>query len=209
MNVIKQKAYFDQEAQDFLLQDHILALLDADTKERLRNGKIKLEDASEYIRRQITGQAGTNQLITNTSVEKVGVISFDKARLNDGEHLIVKSIRLSFASVAPGGTDDAAQVVYDPKLRDDLPPAIYGANLNITQDNKIVFTHPVADLLLDGVQQGTPKSNAYILDNWKLIAAGRPFGMELQYAEDLAVPAAAVAKWFAEIRLYGSRTVLK
>lgn len=213
MNVIKQKAYFDQEAADYLLQDFVKNRLDADTKNRLQSNELKLEDGIEYIRVQITGQAGTNDLIKNTSTQKTGVISFDKARLNEGEYLILKAMRLSFGTVAADGTDDPAQVYYNPLLRQELPAAVRGANLKIVQENKTLFSYPVADLLLDGVQQGSPKQNAYVLDNWKLIEAGRPFTVQLEYAEGLSIPAAnataGIGKWFVEIRLYGSSTIRK
>ena len=204
--IIKQKAYYDQEAQDFLSK--VSGKLDSETIRRINNGEIKLEEAAHYIRRAITGQGGTNELINNTTVEKNGVVSFDKARLHEGEHLVLKALRLGWASTAlADGTKNPAEVVFSSKKSAAMPAALRSANLIISQDNKVIFKRSIEDLLADEIKEGGSEDNAYQLKTWKTILAGRAFSIQLEYAEGLNVP--ADANHFFEVRLYGAKTVLK
>ena len=206
METIKQKAYFDQEAQDFLSK--VAGRLDGETVRRINQNEVKLEDAAEYVRKAITGQSGTNDLISNTTVETNGIVSFDKARLPEGEHLVLKALRIAFGSSdAAVGTENPAEVNYSAKKDAAIPAALRGANLIITQDNKVVFKRPVEDLLLDGIIEGGSEDNSYKLNNWKVIVAGRPFNIQLEYAEGLSMGAAK--KYFFEVRMFGAKTVLK
>jgi hypothetical protein len=206
MLVIKQKAYYDQEAQDFLSK--VSGKLDSETIRRINNGEIKLEEAAHYVRRAITGQGGTNELINNTTVEKNGTVSFDKARLHEGEHLVLKALRLGWATTAAlDGTKDPALVVYSPLKSSNMPSALRGANVIISQDNKVIFKRSVEDLLADQIKEGGSEENAYQLRTWKTILAGRAFSIALEYADGQSVP--ADANHFIEVRMYGSKTVLK
>jgi hypothetical protein len=206
MLVIKQKAYYDQEAQDFLSK--VSGKLDSETIRRINNGEIKLEEAAHYVRRAITGQGGTNELINNTTVEKNGTVSFDKARLHEGEHLVLKALRLGWATTAAlDGTKDPSEVVFSPLKSANMPSALRGANLIISQDNKVIFKRSVEDLLADEIREGGSEENAYQLRTWKTVLAGRAFSIALEYADGQSVP--ADANHFIEVRMYGSKTVLK
>lgn len=206
MQTIRQKAYFDQEAQDFI--GKVAGKLDGETVNRIQRGDIKLEEAAHYIRKAITGQGGTNELINNTTVEKSGVVSFDKARLHEGENLVLKAIRLGYGTTpTTGGSTNPAEVNYSALKSNSIPAALKGANLVVSQDNKVIFKRPVHDLLLDAIIDGDSEKNSYHLKTWKTILAGRSFSIQLEYAEGLTVP--ADANHFFEVRLYGSKTVLK
>lgn len=206
MNVIKQKAYYDQESQDFLSK--VAGVLDGETLRRAGEGKLRLEDATHYVRRTINGQSGTNDLISNTTVEKVGVVSFDKARLADGEHLVLKAIRFSFGTTTTASAVvNPAEVSYSSVKSNSIPAALRGANLVIQQDGKIVFKRSIEDLMNDAIVEGNTSKNSYQLSNWKAIVAGRAFQIQLEYAEGLSVP--ADANYFCEVRLIGAKTVLK
>ncbi|MBW3546330.1 MAG: hypothetical protein KY428_12170 [Bacteroidetes bacterium] len=204
--ILKQKAYFDQEAQDFLSK--VAGILDGETLRRAGQGQIRLEDATHYVRKAITGQGGTNDLISNTTLEKVGIVSFDKARLAEGEHLVLKALRISYGTTPQdGGTTNPAEVNYSSIKSNHIPAALRGANLSILQDGKVVFKRAIEDLMNDGISEGNSTKNSYQLINWKAIVAGRPFEMKLEYAEGLNVP--ADAHHFIEVRLIGAKTVLK
>jgi hypothetical protein len=211
MLVIKQKAYYDQEAQDFLSK--VSGKLDSETIRRINNGEVKLEEVAHYVRKRIDGQGGTNELINNTTVEKNGTVSFDKARLHEGEHLVLKGLRLGWTKTAkpagtdPGGATDPALVVYSPKKDATMPPALRGANVIISQDNKVIFKRSVEDILADQLKDGGSEENAYQLRTWKTILAGRSFSIAIEYADGQAVP--TDAHHFLEVRMYGSKTVLK
>jgi hypothetical protein len=204
--IIKQKAYYDQEAQDFLSK--VSGKLDSETIRRINNGEIKLEEVAHYLRRAITGQGGTNEMINNTTVEKNGVVSFDKARLHEGEHMVLKALRLGWATTPKvDGTTNPAEVVFSSKKSAQMPAALRSANLIISQDNKVIFKRAIEDLLTDEIKEGGSEDNAYLLRTWKTILAGRQFSIQIEYADGLSVP--ADANHFLEIRLYGSKTVLK
>jgi hypothetical protein len=206
MLVIKQKAYYDQEAQDFLSK--VSGKLDSETIRRINNGEIKLEEAAHYVKKAITGQGGTNELINNTTVEKNGTVSFDKARLHEGEHLVLKALRLGWATTTTASAiTDPALVVFSPLKSANMPSALRGANIIISQDNKVIFKRSVEDLLADEIREGGSEENAYQLRTWKTILAGRAFSIALEYADGQSVP--ADANHFVEVRMYGSKTVLK
>lgn len=208
---VKQKAYFDQEAQDFLSK--VAGNLDNETISRISQGQVRLEDATHYVRKAISGQSGTNDLISNTTVEKVGTVSFDKARLQEGEHLVLKALRLSYGSSAvavgttPGGPTDPALISYSSVKSNSIPKALMGANLIIQQNGKVVFKRSIEDLMADAIVEGNTSSNSYQLQNWKTIVAGRPFDIKLEYAEGQST--GADANHFIEVRLIGAKTVLK
>ena len=134
-----KKQFLDVTSQEFLLE--LAENLDTDSKDMLNQGELVIEDADFYVRSQVTGLGGQNDLVSKSDNEKVGTRNIDRAQLPSLENLILQGIQVAYGSDA--AEVESAKIDYSTKKPASPDPALMNGEIVIEQDNKPLITIPV------------------------------------------------------------------
>lgn len=191
--------YIDNTAKNFLGQ--VMNQLDQDTKAFLASGELAFEDAFFYVKKNIKGMSGINDLVLPSDSEKVGVRNFDRAQLPTLQNLILQRVIIRYATHA--SETDPALRAFSSKVPGTAVPALQNGHIVIEQDDKPIITIPVAQAL-NPADFDTVSKEGIWLSNWRLIKAERKIAIKLHCAEGLSV--ATGAEHFIEVVLAGTKT---
>lgn len=118
----------------------------ANNPEILKNAgdrKSRLNDATLYIAKVITGLSGVIEMLTNTTVKASGMSSFDKNVLEFGRNFVARKIRVLFT--LDGGENNSPKTA-DWFNNDVMAGALINADLTIKQNDKVMISLPFTDL---------------------------------------------------------------
>ncbi len=195
-----------ERGAEFLKQPEVLARMDSETQNAIREGRKEFITADFYIRKKVAGFAGIIDLIQPTDDKKVGVTNLDKGKLPlQGSYMAVVCIGLSYgfsnAQIAP----IASELRYaSSEYLNNLPVKLVNSEFKLlVQDKPLLnartkkfFANAYADY---GVEAND--ENAVLLSTPKLIDSNKAIKAQLEFAEDtLGAPA---GQHFIEVRIIG------
>lgn len=111
--------------------------LSVNDKQRITNGQAKMTRGFLYLAKQITAASGTDELLNEPPVKRVGVTNFEDGAVPKNMNLLVDTIILEVANAAGTNVDAASYS----NVHDDgtLPSAIANAEVEITVDGKVIL----------------------------------------------------------------------
>jgi hypothetical protein len=198
-----EKSYINTTAVSFLQIKR--NELDNETVKKMEEGKLRLDDAVFYIKKNITGLSGEQELITASINERRGTTNIDKASLPPLVNLILQSIKIGYASHAE--ENDPSKMRYKSVQTDEIDTAFLHAHLVLKQDDTTIVELPVYSFLSE---KDTDKYSIFTgveLKNWRLIKQARQFSINLRFPEGQAVDTSK--KHHIEVQLIGDVTRIK
>lgn len=196
----------DRNTQDFLIAnnflDDILPYLSKDVQKLNQDQNLTLKPFTFYIRKNITGAAGTYKLIEDASDYKEGVINLNNRKFDAGNAMLFHKMAIRYGNGATG--DSPASLKYDKAF----PGVLRNSDIIADQNGREVLRKPLADFIVEG----TPTSpNEVVVD----LGAFRYLKDNLNFRYSLEVPSglmleegatAATSNHFIEILSIGHQT---
>lgn len=164
-----------------------------------QGSKLGLRTNDLYIRKEIA-IGGKISLINANTEQLAGISSFDGNKLNDYINHIIDKVKLSYATDA--AADKEAELIYSTAL----PPAIRNAQLNVKQNNNVVFSLPVSTINNKNTGN-TIMDDFRVLDNFEMLVSGEQIDLELEFAQGATI--AGTDKHYIELILGGFTTFAK
>lgn len=190
----------------FLQTPEILARMDSQTQSDIREGKKEFFLADFFIRKKISGFAGTIDILREQDDRKVGVNSLDKAALPSGVYMALLNVGISYAldTVAPT-TDIPAGVRYSSaEYLNTIPTKLINSEFNVLNGDKPVLKVRTKKFFANAYAEFGGEANdenGVSLPQPKLIDYRKKVKLQFEFAEDAtAIPSGA---HYVEIRLVG------
>lgn len=158
--------------------------------------KIKIEDQTLYIRKEING-GGTQKLLSGSTERIPGICSFDKNRLENGRVFIFDGIAINYKSDAASGKEGTLE--YTSKA----PAPLQNADFVITQNGIEVLRLPVRDLHNIGTGQ-TVLQDYTELKTFRYLNDVHTIEMNFEFPDGSSLDAAT--KHYVQVRLRGVQT---
>lgn len=179
--------------------------LPGDTKEKVKNGKIRLLDAVVTIKANITGASSDQQLIKTETVKKRSVYDFDGDKLTKSQSLTLRAVKVGYATHA---TETSPLRAYSSKQA-GVDNALLTAVLVISQFGNEILRLPMWVFFAEeiGRELNADDSNVFNLRNNVVIIEDNPVKMFIEFADGQTVAGGAGGvQHFAEISLIGDLT---
>jgi hypothetical protein len=161
----------------------------------------QLQPGHLYLKKEITGKSGIQQLIDSNTRQTVGTSSFDGQRLPTGTKMVIERVRLSLAVVNSDNGVSAAGQTYANKSS-TTEAKFRAANFIINRDGKEIFKVGVANCLtLDSVQGMVGVDDTYDVRELRLLQGDEKLEIQLEFPDD--VDWTAGKKVFVNIELFG------
>ncbi|WNM19273.1 hypothetical protein [Flavobacterium capsici] len=162
-------------------------------------GKVKLDDQTLYIRKQIEG-GNQADLLDGTTERVTGICNFDKNRLQPGRAVVFDSVAFEYAEGTADGEEGA--LAYD-----DVPPAVLqNCDFIIKQNGLVVFEAPVRDIC--NIDTGQNSKDAYTSTNsLRLLNDVDTIDMYIKFPPGVSLDPAKFH--YVLIRLKGCQTQVK
>lgn len=168
----------------------------------IRSGRKTAENKTLYVRADFTGKSSTEQLIKESLDYKVGVTNVDKAKLPEGELMVVQSVSLGYDVTADTVTSPA-DVKYQYHQTDDLPAALRNSDFIVEQSQGRLCTYNIASLLSAEPSRDPNYLQGLELSVPKVIKPQKKIDFKIEVAEDLTVSVAAGNKVWVEFNVTG------
>ena len=123
-------------------------LFSRETVRRIKAGEERFVDGVISIKKKITA-VGNFRFIDSNTDELVGISDWNKKQLPNGQTMIVKGIKMGYASTS-NSTDTEVRRKYS-SLQTNVPDAILTARLSIRQFEKEYANLPVAFLFSEAI----------------------------------------------------------
>ncbi len=189
------------KAQLFLMT--MIGALDAQTQADVASGKVQFVDADVYLRHNITGAAGTFDLLDENTTKTIGLTNWDGNKLAKTINMALERVRLGYATTATGGITKPEALKYSNKLS-DAPAALLNAELVIVQNDKPIVEIPVQRFFGESVNnRPVGAEDSVVLDSLRLIKENVPVGIQIKFPKGVALPD---ANHFVEVHLIGTQT---
>ncbi|MBW1296432.1 hypothetical protein [Aquimarina litoralis] len=167
----------------------------------MSNGSIRVLHHIGYIRKEITGGAGTIQLITAKTDKVDGISTFNGKKLDSGEAVVFNAIAVGFkhsanqvspAALSYGSTEE---------------PAIRNAKLIVSQGPRKIVELPLLDLIRADRDMVKPEDRYYNLGDWYVLADEQAIDIDIKFPEDVSVPVTANEHDYIEVLFKGYQTI--
>lgn len=179
--------------------------LDTDTQNKLKQGKLQIQDGDLYIRKDISGASGVTDLLLPSTQYARGVSSFQSNKLYDNINLMVDRISLAYGTGATGTAVAGVRYSNDGQR---IPAALATAEFVFILDDKPVMVTRCSRFFSDGTTTMVPTQRA---DNFamplsapKLLKSGAALSLQIRFAEGQSL-STAVAH-LIEVSLMGAIT---
>ncbi|PKB18375.1 hypothetical protein [Flavobacterium sp. 5] len=149
----------------------------------------KVTDTTLYIVHRADGNANIVELTNDDTKKKVGITNFDGNKLAKGRDAVIDSIKVSVAKggLALNNVDWVGDKV-------SLTKELAGAELQLIQDNVILFSIGLSDLSLSN-----DDDNYRDIASTPFLVAEKPIKWVLTYADGVSIAADAVDGLFIKI----------
>ena len=201
-----QKLHKDifERCSDFLKEKNTLDKMDAQVVADIQNDKKEFYQADFFIRKKVSGFAGTVDLIESTDVKATGVTNMDKGELPSKSYLAIGAVGLSYGYSTSGSAAPSEIRYCNSEYLNTIPTKIINSEFELKSDDKVIlrcrtkkfFSNSYADY---GVEAND--ENAVILPSPKLASSDKKILPQLKFASDsLAAPS---NYHFIEVRILG------
>jgi len=176
--------------------------LELETKKNWAAGRIMFTDVAKYIRRPITLAAGMVDLFQDNVVKEVGICNISKARLDDGENIMLERIELGYDR-GSGIAEKTAQ--YAPITNTD-DPALFNAELELVVGGRSILRIPVSSIRDPKKDVVGSLANGFNLNAPKLIKEKEEIQVRIHFAGTMASSSNAD---IIEVKFIGDSTKLR
>lgn len=190
----------------FLQTPEILSRMDEQTQSDIRTGKKEFFLADFFIRKRISGFAGTIDLIKEIDNKQTGINNIDKALLPNGTYMALCVVGLAYGLDPAATTPDIpAGVRYSSsEYLNTFPTKIINSEFNLLNGDKPVLKARTKKFFANAYAEYGGEANdenGVILPQPKLIDYRKKVKAQLEFAEDnTVVPGGA---HYLEVRLIG------
>lgn len=180
----------------------VAALLPQETSSAISSGQVNIQDATIYVRKQITMGGSVIKLIDGTTEQIVGLTNIDGNKLDAYRNLIIDSISFKYATDAT--ESDPTKVNY---VAADVPLALRNSELVLRQNNRTPINLPIMSLVAGkDASPGSVEGDRFILRVMALIREGQKFELNIEVPDGATL---GTGNHFVEIGLFGAQTMLK
>lgn len=158
-----------------------------ETRNRIKQGSVKMKDFTVYIRRNITGASGIIKLFDDTVDRVEGICNISKAKLADGVNMLVTRLEWRFAY--DNQQVPAADYMDAFAVNNTLSGALVNGEVEVVVGNEVKFRGPGRDLLqVDREYPGSSRYNGMNLKNPFFIPEKTDIQIHLITAQGTSVP---------------------
>ncbi len=201
-----QIMYGENRVFDFLAKDKIFARLDEDTKVALEKDALRLDDHTLYVRKNIIGLAGIQELFLGGDTEEQGIRNFNNSKLPKYEHMVISGVKIGV--VGSDSTTDPAHTANYSSKRSNFPAALANGKLIISQNDRPLLELEIFEATSQADSNNAAgKDDTYQLKQLRLLRADVPFTWEIKFAAGETVISANTAVHL-EVALIGWKTRL-
>jgi hypothetical protein len=190
----------------FLQTPEILARMDDQTRSDMNAGKKEFFLADFYIRKKLSGFAGTIDLIKEIDNKQVGVNNMDKGVLPTGTYMALCVVGASYALDSAAVTPDipAGLRYSSAEYLNTIPTKIINSEFTLLNGDKPVMKVRTKKFFANAYAEfggEANEENGVVLPQPKLLDYRKKIKLQLEFAEDAtAIPS---GNHYLEIRLAG------
>jgi hypothetical protein len=188
------KNYATGVRQEFLNASNKLL---PEVKAAIANGTLTLVDAVIYSARALNADTSI-ELMQSSDTQREGVTNVNNRKLESGQYMLLKGIRLQTAAIAGSDAIDAAKIAaadYDAKINTQVA----NGELDIIVAGKTLFPRNSCQIFSTG--SNSPLRGYYPLDCPKIIVP------QAEIVPTLRLNASSGGRVVARIELHGVKTV--
>lgn len=164
--------------------------------------KVRLTRHTVFVRKDVTGAAGTYDIIDENTKKVNGVSSISETKLPKNQAVVFDKIAIGFAEGSADGGQEGA-LDYG---KDKSPAALRNANLVIIQNGREVLDLPVADMV-KGDSSNNPGDLYHDLEGFNYLVDDQPMTWQLKFPDGTSIAAGATGeKKYLEVRIQGFKT---
>lgn len=168
-------------------------------KNSIAQDKPYLADTIEYTKEDISDASSIVKLVKAGKTENIGIQSFNDNMLDDGEHMVIDSIKLEYAK--EDATAPLNPTIVTADYNDTAPAALMNAQLRIIQKGKELVNVPVSSI-------HNPNATEKNEDRWTVVGhmpillAKQQFDIEIHFPDGTSMTTAN-EKHFVQVDLRG------
>ncbi|BDD03745.1 hypothetical protein [Aureibacter tunicatorum] len=203
--MIATTTFQDIASVKFLKHDSIKEQLSVKLQDAIDDRRIKLKDSSVYMRRNIRGLSGDNELIEPNDNFDYGVRNIAYQKLPLGEALVAKGLLVGFSKTANDGETDLKKVKYSNVLSDDIPAELLNADLIVSVDGTSIFEERIGLLLMQTKSEQPVREAIYKFSNWNIFPDDKKINVKIKFHDKMPDD----ANYFFETSFIGDYTRIK
>ena len=173
-------------------------------KKEIAGKNVKMLDGSVNVKANIKGNGGTTNINKTSVLKSVGVTDFMNGKLDQNTNIMADMVKLEFGNHAT--ETNPAKVTYS-SLKSAAPVGVLHARLVLRQDNQVLFSESVSNLLEGVRKDGIAGQIGYMLENPFLLVEQTEVVANFEYPEGISV--ATDKEYFTSLTIGGEKTALK